>query len=70
MAGRAQDVEPGLGLGIGEVKELALEASATITEKLSDGTRILRGFIVKEPTRALGIAVGMGVLLGWLIKRR
>ena len=70
MAGRAQDVEAGLGFGIGDLKERTLETSATLTEKLSDGTRVLREYIVKEPARALGIALGMGVLLGWLIKRR
>jgi ElaB/YqjD/DUF883 family membrane-anchored ribosome-binding protein len=70
MVERTEGIEAGLGIGIGDLKERALETSATVTEKLSDGTRILRDYIVKEPTRALGIAVGMGVLLGWLIKRR
>jgi ElaB/YqjD/DUF883 family membrane-anchored ribosome-binding protein len=27
-------------------------------------------YIVKEPAKALGLALGVGVLLGWLIKRR
>jgi ElaB/YqjD/DUF883 family membrane-anchored ribosome-binding protein len=66
MVDRTQGVEAGLG----DLKERVLEVSATVSEKLSGGTQILRDYIVKEPTRALGIAVGMGVLLGWLIKRR
>jgi ElaB/YqjD/DUF883 family membrane-anchored ribosome-binding protein len=66
MVDRTQGVEAGLG----DLKERVLEVSATVSEKFSGGTQILRDYIVKEPTRALGIAVGMGVLLGWLIKRR
>jgi ElaB/YqjD/DUF883 family membrane-anchored ribosome-binding protein len=67
---RMQGIEAGHGAAVADLKEVVLEATATIREKLSDGNRILRESIVKHPTQALGIAVGMGVLLGWLIKRR
>jgi ElaB/YqjD/DUF883 family membrane-anchored ribosome-binding protein len=56
--------------GVSDVKEKALEMAATAREHFLGGTHLLRQYIVKEPTRALGIAVGMGVILGWLIKRR
>jgi ElaB/YqjD/DUF883 family membrane-anchored ribosome-binding protein len=70
MVDRAEGLEGALGMGVDEVKERALEFAATAREQLSHGNRMIRDYIVKEPTRALGIAVGMGVILGWLIKRR
>ncbi len=53
-----------------EIKERALDLAATAKERFVGGSKTLRDYIVKEPVRALGIALGMGVLLGWLIKRR
>jgi hypothetical protein len=52
------------------MKELALEAAATAKESLARGTDAIRAYIVREPVRALGLALGVGVLLGWVIKRR
>jgi ElaB/YqjD/DUF883 family membrane-anchored ribosome-binding protein len=64
------DRSAGLEASVGDVKEKALEIAATAREQILGGSHLLREYIVKEPTRALGIAVGMGVILGWLIKRR
>ena len=52
------------------LKDRALEVAATARESLSKGTSTVKAYIEKEPARALGIAVGLGVLLGWVIKRR
>lgn len=70
MVDRAQGVESGLEPRGIDIKERALEVAATAREQVTGGTRILREYIVKEPTKALGVALGMGVILGWLIKRR
>ena len=70
MVDRTQALDAGPGARVDEYKERALELAATAREKLSGGGQTLRDYIVKQPARALGIAVGMGVLLGWLIKRR
>ena len=72
MVDRTQDLEASQvpGLGVGDLKERALELAATAREQLSGGSRLVREYIVKEPTKALGVALGMGVILGWLIKRR
>ena len=63
---------PGAGMAHAEpgVKERALEAAATAKESLGFGAKTIRDYIVKEPARALGLALGVGVLLGWLVKRR
>jgi ElaB/YqjD/DUF883 family membrane-anchored ribosome-binding protein len=63
----------GLGAGLPDqemIKERAMEMAATAREQLADGSERVRRYVVEQPARALGIALGMGVLLGWLIKRR
>jgi ElaB/YqjD/DUF883 family membrane-anchored ribosome-binding protein len=70
MVDQSQNLVSGLGVRADDVKERALELAATAREQVSGATRSLKDYIVKEPTRALGIALGMGVLLGWLVKRR
>ena len=70
MVDRTQGLEAGLGARVDDAKEKALDLAATAREQFSGGSRFLRDYIVKEPTRSLGIAIGMGVILGWLIKRR
>jgi ElaB/YqjD/DUF883 family membrane-anchored ribosome-binding protein len=64
------DRASGLEASVSDLKEKAFEIAASAREQFSGGTLLLREYIVKEPTRALGIALGMGVILGWLIKRR
>ena len=59
-----------LDSGSSDIKERALELAATAREQMAGGTKGLREYIVKEPTRALGIALVLGVIVGWLIKRR
>jgi hypothetical protein len=53
-----------------QIKEKALEFAAVARERVSEGSEALRIFTVNQPARALGIALGMGVLVGWLLKRR
>lgn len=70
MVDQSKSLDASPGPGVGDLKERALDIAATARERFSVGNQFVRDYIVKEPTRALGIAVGMGVLLGWLIKRR
>jgi ElaB/YqjD/DUF883 family membrane-anchored ribosome-binding protein len=55
---------------IATVKEKALDASATVRERLDQGCQSLRAFTTEKPAQALGMALGMGVLVGWWLKRR
>jgi len=70
MIDRIQGLESALGPQADELKERALEYAASAREMLSEGTDKVKEFVVNEPVRALGVALGLGVLLGWLIKRR
>jgi len=70
MIDRIQDVSSGAEVPLDQLKEQALVYAATARERLAEGQEQIRRYIVNEPARALGIALGLGVLLGWLIKRR
>jgi len=70
MIDRMQGLESSYGPQAEELKERALEYAAAARERLAEGSDRLREFVVKEPTRALGIALGVGVFLGWMLKRR
>jgi ElaB/YqjD/DUF883 family membrane-anchored ribosome-binding protein len=70
MIDRIQDVGSSYGPQLDELKEQALVYAATARERLAEGSEKVREYIANEPARALGIALGVGVLLGWLIKRR
>lgn len=70
MIDRMQGLESSYGPQAEELKERALEYAAVARERLAEGSDRLREFVVKEPTRALGIALGVGVFLGWMLKRR
>ena len=70
MIDRIRDLESSLGPQADQLKEAALDMAATAREQLTRGRDYVREFTIHQPAKALGLALGMGVLLGWLIKRR
>ncbi len=48
---------------VGEYADLAWERMGELSEQV-------KTYTVREPARALGVAFGLGVLLGCMIKRR
>jgi len=70
MINRIQALGTGEGMQADELKETALVYVAAARERLTEGSERVKQYIINQPARALGIALGMGVLLGWLIKRR
>jgi len=70
MIDRLQNLGLGYGPQFDALKEQAQDYTATVRERLAEGGEKVREYIVNEPARALGIALGLGVLLGWMIKRR
>lgn len=70
MIDRVQDLESGFGMQAEDLKETALVYVAAARERLAEGSERIKQYIINQPARALGIALGVGVLLGWLIKRR
>ena len=53
-----------------EIKAMAHQDVAVARERLAEGRAIVRDYLVREPVKALGIALCIGVVLGWLIRRR
>lgn len=53
-----------------DLRDRAEELAATAREQWQDRTRAIQEFVVQRPVGALGLALAMGVVLGWLIKRR
>jgi len=70
MIDRLHDLESGYGPQLDQLKEQAQVYAASAREQWVEGSAKIREYIVNEPARALGIALGMGVLLGWMLKRR
>jgi len=53
-----------------EIRAMARQDMAVARERLAEGRAIVKDYVVREPVKALGIAVCVGVFLGWLITRR
>ena len=70
MNNRIQDLLTSVGPGLGQLQEQGEIVAAAARERLSEGRDKVRTFIIEKPARALGVAFAVGVVLGWLIKRR
>lgn len=70
MIDRFQSAEPRYADQAEELKALALEYALTARSRLSAGSELVKDYVNKQPARAVGVALGLGVVLGWLIKRR
>jgi hypothetical protein len=70
MDNRILDWESNFGVKTEDLKESALVYVAAARERLAEGCERVKQSIINQPVRAAAIALGMGVLVGWLIKRR
>ncbi len=70
MIDRIQEVAPTYEDQAEELKAMALEYVNKTQVKLAEGSEFNKDYVTRQPARALGIALGVGVALGWLIKRR
>jgi ElaB/YqjD/DUF883 family membrane-anchored ribosome-binding protein len=70
MNDRVQDILTSAEPNLDQLKDQAQIYAAAAGERLAEGRDRIREYIINEPVRALGIALGVGVFLGWLIKRR
>jgi ElaB/YqjD/DUF883 family membrane-anchored ribosome-binding protein len=70
MIDRIRDAAASSSMSPDQLKEQALDVAATVRERLERAATTIRDYTQNQPARALGIALGMGVFLGWLMKRR
>jgi ElaB/YqjD/DUF883 family membrane-anchored ribosome-binding protein len=65
IAGMKSEFTPQLD----EIRAMAAQDVAVARERLAEGRALVTDFVTREPVKALGIALCVGVVLGWLIKR-
>jgi ElaB/YqjD/DUF883 family membrane-anchored ribosome-binding protein len=53
-----------------ELAGLAVRYAAIAGGRIAEEKERLKEYVSREPLRALGIAFGVGVLIGWWTKRR
>jgi ElaB/YqjD/DUF883 family membrane-anchored ribosome-binding protein len=44
--------------------------AASVRQRIAEESGRLKDYVAREPVRALGLALGVGVLIGWYVKRR
>ena len=69
MVDRVQGTKAEFTPQLDEIKAMAQQDVAVARERLAEGRAMVSDFVVREPVKALGIALCIGVVLGWLIKR-
>jgi ElaB/YqjD/DUF883 family membrane-anchored ribosome-binding protein len=69
MNDRVQDMKSEFTPQIAELRAMARQDVAVARERLADGRAIVADYLVREPVKALGITLLIGVALGWLIRR-
>jgi hypothetical protein len=70
MIDRMRETETSGFPGAEDWRESALGYAAAVRERLALGGERIKDFVAREPVKALGIALGLGVVVGWMIKRR
>ena len=70
MNDRVQGMKAEFTPQMDEIKAMVRQDVAVARERLADGGDIVRDYVVRDPVKALGIALCVGVVLGWLIRRR
>jgi ElaB/YqjD/DUF883 family membrane-anchored ribosome-binding protein len=65
VAGMKSEFTPHLD----DIKAMARQDVAAARERLADGRAIVTDFVARKPVKALGVALCVGVVLGWLIRR-
>lgn len=69
MNNRVEDMKAQFTPQLEEIRAMALQDVAVARERLAERSAVVRDFVVNEPVKAIGIALCVGVVLGWLIKR-
>jgi ElaB/YqjD/DUF883 family membrane-anchored ribosome-binding protein len=70
MIDRVLDSESEVVSQPAELKKTAQKFGEVARERVGEMNELGEAYTVRQPARALGIAFGLGVLLGWMIKRR
>jgi ElaB/YqjD/DUF883 family membrane-anchored ribosome-binding protein len=69
MMDRVQGMKAEFTPQLEDIKAMARQDVAVARERLAERSAIVKDYVAREPVKALGIALCIGVVLGWLIKR-
>ena len=69
MENRVQDLHPEFTPQMADLRAMVRQDLAAARERLADGRQLVTDYVVREPVKALGITLLVGVVLGWLIRR-
>ena len=69
MENRVQGVRAEFTPQLDELKAMARQDMAAVRERIAERGAIVTDYVAREPVKALGIALCVGVALGWLIRR-
>ena len=69
MENRVPDMKTEFTPQLDDIKAMACQDMAVARERLAEGRDLVSEYLAREPVKALGIALSVGVVLGWLIKR-
>jgi ElaB/YqjD/DUF883 family membrane-anchored ribosome-binding protein len=69
MIDRVQGTRAEFTPQLDEIKAMARQDVAVARERVAERSAIVTGYVAREPVKALGIALCVGVVLGWLIRR-
>lgn len=69
MIERAHGMKAEFTPQLDEIKAMARQDMAVARERLAERSAAVRDYVAREPVKALGIALCVGVVLGWLIRR-
>jgi hypothetical protein len=70
MIDRKLEMETDAGTLAGELKDMAMRCATIAAQRISEESKHLTEYAAREPARALSIALGVGVFIGWMIRRR
>ncbi|MEO0452904.1 MAG: DUF883 family protein [Verrucomicrobiota bacterium] len=70
LSGKAKEAREKLELRLGEAKSQLHQLEGTVREKATEGAKETDRMIREHPYESLGVAFGMGVLIGVLLNRK
>ncbi len=53
-----------------ELRERTLHYAEVAQSRMSEVRESVEAYTIRQPMRALGIAFGLGAIVGWMIRRR
>ena len=70
MIEQIMDLASGMVEKPDELRARTLQYAEVASNRMDEVRESVKAYTVRQPMRALGIAFGLGALVGWMIRRR